>query len=406
MERLTRRQFLRYAGLSLAAIPTLSHPSLGSLLREAPLPPPARPKKRFALLEEEVARVMDAHHMPGLAVGLIRANQLVYARGFGVRDVRSGAPMTEKSVMIMQSMSKAFTGAAMLQLAEQGKVDLTRRYLDYVPTFTMEDPRYTDITLPHLFGHTSGLPFCLEGGFFEEFMTPAYGPDASQQAVHNLAEGVSLLQDPGGPDFLYSDIGYDIQAELVRLQSGELFEDYVREHILRPLQMRDSTMLYPEVDPETLVAPHIYDPDGNIVVWDHFPWDRKHTPSSGLFSTLVDFSHWVLLHMNGGTWRGQRILQPASQAYMWTPLGTVPPEWGLGYGYNMGWFMGREGDREWRATGGGGPGSQTVALVSPAEGLAVMAFSNLNDQTSEYFDYYWPGELCFWALQQMLDGAF
>ena len=139
---------------------------------------------------------------------------------FGVRDVRSGAPMTEKSVMIMQSMSKAFMGAAMLQLAEQGKVDFARRYLDYVPYFTMEDPRYADITLLHLFGHTSGLPFCLEGGFFEEFLTPSYGPDASQQMVRNLAEGVTLLQDPGGSDFLYSDIGYDILAELVRLHVG------------------------------------------------------------------------------------------------------------------------------------------------------------------------------------------
>jgi len=405
MERFTRRQFLRYACLSLAAIPTLSHTSLRGQLMERPLPPPARPKRRFTLLEQEVARVMDAHHMPGLAVGLIRANQLVYARGFGVRDVRSGAPMTEKSVMIMQSMSKAFAGAALLQLAEQGKVYFTRPYLDYVPSFTMEDPRYADITLLHLFGHTSGLPFNLEGGLFDEFMTPSYGPDASQEMVHNLAQGVTLLQDPGGPDFLYSDVGYDILAELVRLQSGELFEDYVREHILRPLQMRDSTMLYPEVDPETLVAPHIYDPDGNIVVWDYFPWDRKHTPSSGLFSTMLDFSHWVLMQMNSGIWRGQRILQPASQAFMWTPLATVPPEWGWGYGYNMGWFIGREGDREWLFTAGGGPGSLTAALVSPAEGLAVMAFSNLNDE-SAYFDGYLPLELCFWALQQMLDGAF
>ncbi len=70
----------------------------------------------------------------------------------------------------------------------------------------------------------------------------------------------------------------------------------------------------------------------------------------------------------------------------------------------MGWFFGRDADREWAFTDGGGPGSQTVALVSPREGLAALAFSNLYDNHS-YFDGYWPGELCFWALRQMLAGV-
>ena len=358
----------------------------------------------LAKLEEQVASIMAAHHIPGLAVGLIRANQLVYASGFGVRDVRTGAPMTEKSVMIMQSMSKAFTGAALLQLAEGGKVDFARRYLDYVPTFTMEDPRYKDITLRHLLGHTSGLPQQVEREFYEGFLTPYYGPDASQLAVRSLAKGVTLLQDPGGQYFYYSNIGYDIMAELLRLVSGELFEDYVQRHILAPLDMKDSTMLYPEVDPETLVAPHIYDNARNIVVWDYFPWDRRHTPSGGLFSNIVDFSQWVLMLMNGGVWRGQTVLQPASQAFMWTPL-SATPLFHQADGYNMGWQMGKDGDREWKFTSGAAPGSQTVALVLPREGLAAMAFSNLGGM-SIYYDGYWPGDLCFWALKQMLADVF
>ena len=80
-------------------------------------------------------------------------------------------------------------------------------------------------------------------------MTPSYGPGAARELVLSLAGGVTLLQDPGGPDFLYSDIGYDILAELIHLHSRELLEDYSRRHILDPLKMKDSTFLLKEVDP-------------------------------------------------------------------------------------------------------------------------------------------------------------
>ena len=147
MERLTRRQFLQYAGLTFAGLPLVSSGPMTRLLQAGQLPPTAKPKKRFALLEEEVRSVMAQHHMPGLAVGLIRANQLVYARGFGVRDIGTGAPMTAKTVILEQSMSKAFTGAAVMQLVERGKVNIDDLYLKYVPYFTMADSRYKKITI-------------------------------------------------------------------------------------------------------------------------------------------------------------------------------------------------------------------------------------------------------------------
>ena len=110
MQRLTRRQFLQYAGLTFAGLPLVADGPMTRLLEAGQLPPMAKPKKRFTLLEEEVRSAMAQHHMPGLAVGLIRGNQLVYARGFGVRDIRTGAPMTERSVMAIMSMSKHSPG--------------------------------------------------------------------------------------------------------------------------------------------------------------------------------------------------------------------------------------------------------------------------------------------------------
>jgi CubicO group peptidase (beta-lactamase class C family) len=97
----------------------------------------------------------------------------------------------------------------------------------------------------------------------------------------------------------------------------------------------------------------------------------------------VDFSQWVLMNMNGGVWGGKRVLQPASQAFMWEPLAKIPEEWNFGSGFNSGWFMGKEGDSLWKATIGDGPGTQSVVFVRPREGLAVIMFSNVNGSLSQ-----------------------
>jgi CubicO group peptidase (beta-lactamase class C family) len=165
-----------------------------------------------------------------------------------------------------------------MQLVETGKVNIDHPYLEYVPYFKMADSRYVDITIRHLLGNNAGMPEATSEEWFEFYLHPSYGPDASKQLVESLAN-VKLNQDPGGPAFIYSDIGFDVLAELVRLVSGELFEDYVRRHILEPLQMKDSTMLYSQVDKRTLSAPHIYDSARNIVVWDHFPGTASTRPA-------------------------------------------------------------------------------------------------------------------------------
>ena len=155
------------------------------------------------------------------------------------------------------------------------------------------------------------MPPLTDADFFSEFMTPEFDDGAAERLVRSLSTGVMLAQDPGGPDFLYSDVGYDILADLIHNVTGELFENYMRRHILDPLNMKDATFLFTEVKPKDLVAAHVRDENGNVVVWDgYFPYDRKHAPSSCLHCNVEDFSQWLLAHMNGGALHGKRILRP------------------------------------------------------------------------------------------------
>ena len=284
--------------------------------------PPSKAKKQFQLFADQVQQAMQDSKIPGIAVGVIRANKLVYADGFGVRNISTGAPMTSKSVMSMASISKGFTATALMQLIEARQVNgIDDTFLAYVPYFTMEDARYPAVTLRHLLAHTSGMPPLTDADFFSEFMTPEFDDGAAERLVRSLSTGVSLAQDPGGPDFLYSDVGYDILADLIHNVTGELFENYMRRHILDPLKMKDATFLFTEVKPKDLVAAHVRDETGSVVVWDgYFPYDRKHAPSSCLHCNVEDFSQWLLAQMNGGALHGKRILEPASQAQLWEKL--------------------------------------------------------------------------------------
>lgn len=391
MLHLSRRQFLRFCalaggGMALAACQLITRPPEAT--------------QEYAEFDKEAGIVSQAHKIPGLAIGIVQDGKLVHEAGFGTRNLDTGEPMTSKSIMSMASISKAFTSTAIMQLIEAGKLQVDDPFVKHVPYFEMEDPRYTDITIRHLLGHNSGLPELTDDIFFSEFMDPWYDDDCAERYVRSLKTGVTLNQDPGGDQFLYSDFGYDILADLIHKLTGELFEDYMKHHIFEPLGMKDSTFLFEEVPPEALVAAHVYDKEGNAAVWEYFPYDRKHAPSSCLHSNLEDISRWVLAHSNGGELDGQRILQPESQAQLWEPLF----HWGdedILTDYGWGWQLGTFEGKRIVTSLGGQPGVQTSVAILPEEGLSVMAFGNLLGALGEINDPYYIFEFVTWALGEL-----
>lgn len=401
MQPLSRREFMQLSALAGASCLDLSYRNPGHGW-SAPAPP-AKAKKQFKPFADHVEQVRIENQIPGIAVGLIRANKLVYADGFGVRNLNTGAPMTSTSVMSMASISKAFTGAGIMQLIEAGKIaGIDDTFLSYVPYFTMADPRYAQITLRHQLSHTSGLLPLDYVDFFGEFMTPDYDAGAAERLVRSLSTD-SLYQAPGGPAFQYSDVGYDILADLIHKVSGELFEDYMRHHIFDPLKMNRSTFLVGEIDPDDLVVAHVRDANGNVVVWDNLvPYDRKHAPSSCLHCSVEDYSLWLLAMMNGGAWHGKRILQAQNQAKLWEMLYLWNPDDML-QGYGWGWELGSLMGHRLIASFGGQPGVQTVGTLLPDDGMGAIVLGNcLGTFNPEVPDPYVAGDLAVWALEWLL----
>lgn len=380
MQRHSRQEFLHYLGYGALSLQMEGKPSLVPLTKPIPLPPTPGCTKHFTSVDEQVEVVRTGYNIPGMAVGLIRGNKLVYARGYGVQSVVTHKPMTEYSIISVASMAKMLTGAAILQLQETGRLSLDDTFLKHVPYFKMADPRYKDITIRHILSHTSGLPEMTRDDFFSEWFDPWYDDGAAKRLVCSLDGGLMLRQQPGGREYLYSDVGYGILAALIQEVTGELFEDYQRKHILEPLQMQKSTYIKSEIKLSNLAAAHVRDADGNPIVWDHYPYARQYTPSGCLFSNIVDMSHWIMANINGGVYYN-RIMQPETQAQLWVSL--YDNAWGWpGVGYNSGfWIMSYAesgiGPVRMILANGCQPGIHTHATIFPDQGIATIVLVNL-----------------------------
>lgn len=102
--------------------------------------------------------VIQSHELPGLAIGVVADNEIVYARGFGVKNVETRAPVSMTTIFHMASISKPFVATAIVQLVERGQVRLDAPIVTYLPHFKLDDDRYGDITVQQMLSHVSGMP--------------------------------------------------------------------------------------------------------------------------------------------------------------------------------------------------------------------------------------------------------
>src|SRR6185369_8918332 len=109
-------------------------------------------------MDQLIGQVMAGNKIPGLAIGVVKDGKLVYARGFGISRLGATKPVTTRTLFHMASVTKTFVATAIMQLVEQGKIDLDAPLVKYLPYFRMKDERYRIITIRQMLSHTSGIP--------------------------------------------------------------------------------------------------------------------------------------------------------------------------------------------------------------------------------------------------------
>jgi CubicO group peptidase (beta-lactamase class C family) len=323
--------------------------------------------KLDAVLEE----IKTRWGIPGMAVGIVNRGEIVYARGFGVQNLETQTPVTPDSIFCLASIAKCFVASAILQLTEQGKLVLDAPLSQYLPYFRLDDERYRQITLRQMLSHTSGMPDMDESEYDELIAHPENDDGAAERYVRNLSSR-KMIAAPG-ERFAYSNIAYNVLGDLIAKISGQPFEDYMKEHILGPSGMPDSTFIFSDVPRHRLAVPHLRAPQ--MIVNPIYPYHRGDAPASFLHSTVVDMCHWAITSLNRGRTHEKRILSPDSYDLMWAPAAKrgVPPfreEMGLG------WSLGHFDGVRTVGHGGGGFGWTCLLVLMPDRDRAAIILCN------------------------------
>ena len=318
-------------------------------------------------LQPLIEDFVHQQQIPGFAIGVIQDDRLVYAHGFGVKNlVHNHDPVTPRSLFHMASITKTFVATSIMQLVEAGRINLDTPVVQYLPYFRIADDRYQTITVRQMVTHTSGMPDVGDN----EWDKPQYDDGALERYVRSLSNQ-KLIFAPG-TDFRYSNMAFEVLGDLIAKVSGESFDDYVQHHILTPLKMRDSTLLIKKTDPRLMTWGHERDKDGHVFPSKVYPYNRMHSPSSNLHSNVEDMARWALANLNHGELDGRRILNEQTYDIMWKPAHKLSDSDGVG----ISWFPGEYRGQATVSHGGGDTGYATFLVLLPEKKIAVVFMAN------------------------------
>jgi CubicO group peptidase (beta-lactamase class C family) len=376
--------------LPVRNVPTAQSQALG----------PTDPAELETFLDGLLAQEMEEFHIAGAAVSVVKDGKLFLAKGYGYADIEKGIPVDpEQTVFGVGSVGKLFTFTAVMQLVEQGKLDLDtdiNTYLDFRIPDTYPQP----ITLKHLMTHTSG---------FENRLRESAVSDASElmPAREWIVSNMHARVRPPGQAAGYSNFNAILAGYIVAQVSGQPYEQYIQEHIFNPLGMVHAAAQTP-VPPDLrahLSVGYTYADD----VFQAFPYylTQPAVFSSGIHhASVTDMARFMIAHLRDGRYSDAnipeaRILEESTAQQMHSTLYAPDPRMlGTAYGF---FDFSDNGQRTLGHIGELPPTMQSLLLLLPDQHLGVFVAYNSQGGTNltpqhlgfqrAFFDHYYPAPM-------------
>jgi CubicO group peptidase (beta-lactamase class C family) len=329
------------------------------------------PSADLQAIDAYVTSQIEAMHIPGIALAVVRGDEIVHVRGFGVANP-AGQPMTGQTPLILGSISKSFTALAVMQLVEAGKIDLDAPVRRYLPWFRVggapgaDDPA---ITVRQLLNNTSGIP--TDGGVWDALA--GSGDETIEQEVRALG-GVAATA-PAGTTYQYSNGNYVTLGLLVQTVSGQSYESYVQEHVFAPLRMRRSFVSEGDAMRHGLATGYRW--WFGLPVPASVPYLRGSMPAGFLISSAEDMAQYLVAQLNDGRYGEASVLSPEGIAQLHRPAALVHPDQPDGAAYGMGWVIRASGEPTISHTGDTFNFHSDVTIL-PARRLGVVVLMNVN----------------------------
>jgi CubicO group peptidase (beta-lactamase class C family) len=314
-------------------------------------PPPQAQQATPQLTSQDVEAFLDGvvpiqlqkQDMAGAVVAVVKDGQVLFVKGYGFADVKTRKPVSvDETLFRPGSISKTFTWTAVMQLVEQGKIDLDRDVNEYID-FKIPAPFGKPVTMRNLMTHTPGWEESVKELFVA---TPADIYPTDQYLKKRLPRQIY----PPGTTPAYSNYGATLAGYIVQRVSGMPFDDYIEKNIIQPLGMSHSTFRQPLPDSLKPLTSEGYDkasgPPKSFEVGEA-------GPAGALSASGADMAKYMIAHLQDGEYNGARILKPETAQLMHSrTFGLAPEMNGMAYGFyeetrNGHRIIGHGGDTQW-----------------------------------------------------------
>jgi CubicO group peptidase (beta-lactamase class C family) len=328
---------------------------------------------------------MEAKGIPGVAVGVLCQGE-THTAGFGVTNVDHPLPVTDETLFQIGSITKTFTGTAIMRLVEMGKLDLDATVRTYVPEFKVsDDTAASQATIRHLLTHTGGW----EGDFFHD---TGAGDDALIKYVAEMAELQQLA--PLGTVFSYNNSGFAVAGYVIEKVTAKSYQAALAELILEPLGLENCFFDPGDLITYRFVVGHNVAEEGAQVARP-WPLPRAVYPAGGITSHVKDLLRYARFHLGDGSVNDEtRLLQPESLSLMQTPQVAICDE---KEAVGLSWFINDEGGARKIRHGGGTTGQISLLLLVPEHDFAIVILTNANQGGVV------TPKVSHWALKHYLD---
>ncbi len=314
---------------------------------------------------------MAQRAQPGLSIGIVYDQQLVWAKGFGYADLARETPATEKTLYRVASITKLFTSTAILQLRDEGKLQLDDPLTKHLPWFTIGQrfPDAPPVTLRHLLTHTSGLPRDTAFPYWVDNQFPDFA--AIQNELPNQETAL-----PTETKWKYSNLGLTLLGEVVSAITEMPWADYITAKILKPLGMKNTFAHTVPADHPQLATGYGRRLRGQARAISPHSDTNGIAPSANLTSCVEDLAKFAMLQLRDGPRRGKQILQGSSLREM-QRVHWLSDDWKSGRG--LGFYVWRLNDKTVTGHGGALQGYRTDLHICPADKVAVITLTNADD---------------------------
>ena len=334
----------------------------------APSTPPVAPElqQRLDLLVEQLEQQRQTQHVPGMAIAVVKDDEVVLAHGFGVASVEEETPVAPETIFAIGSSTKAFTATLVGMLVDEGKMAWDDPITDYLPYFRMDiasTDESDEITLRDVLSHRTG---------FTRMSLLFAGSELPREEVlldATKAEPYASFRE----EFYYSNVMYMSAGVAAGKADGTDWDTLVTQRIFEPLGMSSTTTSATQAAQDSrLASGYLWDED--LQAYEYKPMRNVDNigPAGSINSNVLDMAQWLRLQLNRGEFEGDRLISEESLRETWTTQIDISEN----IGYGMGWMI-----REWEGQtviehGGNVDGFSAQVAMLPEADLGFVLLTN------------------------------